>query len=212
MLLVALAMVGFSGCGGSDSEPAPAPAPTTEPVSLSKADLISEGDAICAEVNAAIGALQASTTTAESDKAEQVAGFYRSLAERLEKLGTPDDGPAPEEVIAALNDLADPASGSTDPATFQEAAGAYGFTDCADGPSAPVSTGSDTGTVPSETPDAGSTYEAPAPETTPAPAPAPAPDTGGVTPDAPDTGGAAPPAGGSGGSSGGSGTGGIGPG
>lgn len=213
VLAATFLVVGFAGCGGSDDpEPAPAPAAITEPEALTRADLIAQGDGLCAEVNAAVGTILNSTTVSDSDKASQVSELYAGLAERLAKLGKPDDGPAPTEVIAAVRQLADPATGDEGASSLSDAAAAYGFTDCGEGPSAPVSTATDAGSSGATSPDAGTTSEAPAPTPAPAPAPAPAPSTGGVTPDAPSTGGAAPPSGGStGGSSGGS-TGGIGPG
>lgn len=206
-------IAGLSACGGGDdSEPAPAPVTATEPAALTKAELVSQGDGLCAEVNAAVGTILNSTTLSDSDKASQVSELYSGLADRLEKLGTPDDGPAPTEVIAAVRDLADPTTGEEGAAALSDAATAYGFTDCAESPEAPVSAGPDTGATGTTTPDAGTTGGTPATTPAPAPAPAPAPSTGGVTPDAPATGGAAPPSGGStGGTTGGS-TGGIGPG
>jgi len=206
-LATATVTIFLAGCGGSDSAPPPPPAPAPEPATLSKADLISQGDGLCAEVNAAIGTIQNSTTIAESDKVSQVSELYSGLADRLEKLGTPDDGEAPADVVAALRELGDPA-GTGDPAAFQDAARTYGFIECAGGPSAPAVPDTSGSTTPSTSPDTGQTYETPES----APAPAPAPETGGVTPDAP-SGGTAPPSSGSGSpGSGGSGTGGIGPG
>lgn len=192
VLIVSAVLAGsLAACGGSSDEPAPAPAAAPEPAAMTKADLISQGDSICAEVNAAIGSIAESTTTAESDKASQVSELYGGLADRLEKLGTPDDGPPPTEVITALRELADDPEGDGEPAAFQEAAETYGFSSCAEGPAAPTSAGTDDGSgadggVPAEPePAAPETYEAPAPAPEPAPAPAPAPDTGGVNPDAP---------------------------
>lgn len=208
-LAVSTLVLGVAGCGGSDdATPPPATETVQEPVALTKTELITQGDGICAEVNAAIGSIEAATTTSETDKAGQVAALYGGLADRLEKLGAPSDGPAPEEMIAALRQLADAGAETADPETFHRAAEEYGFTDCAEAASAP------SGDVPGgTTTDPG--YEAPAPAPEPAPAPAPAPDTGGVSPTPPATGGASPPADGTGGSTGGSGggaTGGIGPG
>jgi len=201
---VVLIGAGVVGCGGGDDEPpAPATATTgpTETVALTTEELIDEGDAICAEVNAAIGTIDASTAD-ETSKAEQRADLYDGVAERLGELGTPSDGEAPEDVIAAAEDLAD---GGTDVRAFQTAAEEYGFTDCAEAPEMPeVSTGAggDPGTatdpgaatapeepyVPpaTETP-AEPTPSAPAapsgggvaPAPTPAPTPAPSPSTGG---------------------------------
>lgn len=217
MLLAATTVsLAAAGCGGGD-ESAPAPAPVeqpAEPAALTKDELISQGDGICAEVNAAVGTIDGSTIIAESDKLKQKGDLYAGLADRLEELGTPSDGEAPTEVIAALR--GDPgAESGVDLAAFQEAATAYGFTECAEAPVAPVpeSAGAESpaGTESTDSSPGGeSTYTEPAPPA-PAPAPAPAPsETGGVNPDAGSgTGGTG--GGGGGGSSGGS-SGGIGPG
>lgn len=216
LLLSAVLSAAVAGCGGGDgSEDAPAPAPvetTTDATAndLTKDELIQQGDDICAEVNAAVGTINSSTTADASVQETQVAGIYSGMAQSLDELGTPTDGDAPTDVIEAAQALAD--SGSADGATalsdFQTAATEYGFTTCADAPSAPSSSSAPAGTDPSATPDAGSVPAAPAPAPAPAPAapPATAPPAsgGGVAP-------AAPPSTG-GGSSGGSSSGGISPG
>ncbi len=123
--------------------------PVEQPVApdLTQAELISAGDGICAEVNAAIGTIQTIETTDETVQANQIADLYAGVAERLDGLGTPSDGDAPTAVIAAATELGDPAN--PDPtaalAEFQTAASTYGFTECAEDPAAPVSTGGDTG-------------------------------------------------------------------
>ncbi len=206
LALMLLAPVGLAACGGGDEE-ASAPAPVEEPAStsLTQSELISAGDGICAEVNAAIGTIQSIETTDASVQTTQIADLYAGVAERLDGLGAPSDGDPPSDVIAAATALGDPTG--SDPTTalaeFQAAATAYGFTDCAEDPAAPISTGPDsdggTGT------DGGTVEPAPAPEPEPAPAPAPEPAPaptepptgGGVTPNPPDSGG------GTGGSSGG---------
>jgi len=202
---------GLAACGGSDDEdPPPATATTgaAEPAALTTESLIEQGDAICAEVNAALGSI-ASSTADETTKSSQLASIYDGLAERLGQLGTPTDGDPPTDVIAAVQDLAD---GTGDTAELTAAAEDYGFTDCAEAPEATSyptdSTGTDTGdatgTVPEET------YTPPATEAPPAPAPpATTPPSGG------GTGGGvapAPPPTSGGSSSGGAASGGIGPG
>jgi hypothetical protein len=209
LILLILAPAGVAACGGGDEE-ASAPAPAEEPAAttLTRSELISAGDGICAEVNAAIGTIQASEVSDETVKTTQIADLYAGVAERLDGLGTPSDGEAPSDVIAAATALGDPAA--TDPdaalAEFQAAAAEYGFTDCAEDPAAPVATdgdggaGADSGTGTGS--DGGTVEPAPppAPEPTPAPTPAPTePPTGGGV--APDSGGGS--GGGSGGSSGG---------
>lgn len=204
--------LGLAACGGDDGdEAAPEATATTTPemVALTTQELIDEGDSICREVNAAIGSIEASAAD-ESTKSSQITDIYDGLAERLGELGTPSDGEAPDDVIAAARELA---AGAGDATEFQEAATAYGFEDCGEGPVAtsyPDSTG--TVTVPGEVestesyvpPPVESVPEAPPPVTTP-----PADTGGGVAPSAPDTGGGSTPGGGS---STGAGSGGIGPG
>lgn len=205
LLLVAAGSLAAAGCGGSDDEkPPPAPAATTDTAtSLTKAELIADGDGICAEVNAAVGSISSSTTADEAIKSSQIADIYSGLAERLDGLGTPSDGDAPTQVVQAAKTLAD--SGASDGGTaledFQTAATDYGFNDCADAPAAPSSSASGSSTAPSTGSDSGSVPAEPAPApATPAPAPAPAapappPAGGGVVPSSP------PPSSGGGGSS-----------
>lgn len=159
LLGAALALAGCGG-GGDDSTTAAAPVETTETQpTLTKADLISQGDAICAEVNAAVGTLGASETEA-SDQVSQSADLYGGMVERLQALGTPDDAEGYEEFADAADELAQASSDaelasargdeeglaaaqedvSSSLATFQEAAASYGFEDCAEAPSAPETT------------------------------------------------------------------------
>ena len=201
VLAVAAVTLGAAGCGGDDGESAPETAPVTTTdtaTSITTDELISDGNNICSEVNAAVGTINASTTTDEAIRETQISDIYAGLAERLDGLGTPTDGEAPTAVIEAAVDLSE--STSTDGATaleaFQTAATDYGLTVCAEAPAAPTSSGS-TVTPPTDSGTATPVPVEPAPvpvEPAPAPAPAPAPDTGGgVVPDAPapapDTGG-----------------------
>lgn len=201
--------IGLSACGGSDNSsetPAPAVTTTEATVALTTDDLISQGDAICAEVNAALGAIEASTAD-ETTKSGQIAEIYDGLAQRLGDLGTPTDGEPPTEVIAAAQDLAD---GSSDTAALETAAADYGFTDCAEAPTATSYPGGSTETGSGGT-DSTGTYAPPATDTVPdttTPAPAPPPTTGGgVAPTTPDPGTST-----GGSSGGGASSGGIGPG
>ena len=204
LLLVLLAPVGIAACGGDDEEAA-APEPVEQPVTpdLTMDELVSAGDGICAEVNAAIGTIQTIETTDETVQSDQIADLYAGVAERLEGLGTPSDGEAPTAVIAAATELGDPAIADPEAtlAEFQTAASAYGFSDCAEDPAAPVSTGTDTdtgaGTGTDDATDGGTDGATVDPAPAPAPAPAEPPTGGGVAPSQPDSGG------GSGGSSGG---------
>jgi hypothetical protein len=153
-LLTALAV---SGCGGGGDETESTTTPTIEePTALTKDELIEEGDEVCAEVNAAVGALSASETEAEpGDQTEKVANLYTGMVERLQDLGTPegDDGSyadfmeAAEELAkvegeaklaAEREDLEamGEASGEAEVALeeFQSQAAIYGFEDCSEGP------------------------------------------------------------------------------
>lgn len=203
--LLVLGPIGLAACGGG-SEDTAAPVTTTETVpELTQADLVSAGDGICAEINAAVGTIQASETSDETVQAAQIADLYAGLAERLDSLGSPSDGEPPTDVIAAADDLGDPENIDREAslAEFQQAAADYGFTDCADSPEAPVSnvdgsgidSGSGTG---SDTATDGGVEPTPVPE--PEPAPVDPSTGGGVVPVPPDSGGGS---GGSGGSSGG---------
>jgi hypothetical protein len=155
----ALALAGCGG-GGDDGTTAAAPVETTEAQpTLTKDELIAQGDAICAEVNAAVGTLGASETEA-SDQVSQAADLYGGMVERLQALGTPDDTEGYEAVADTADELAQATSDaelasergdeealaaaqedvSSSLAAFQEAAASYGFEDCAEAPSAPEAT------------------------------------------------------------------------
>jgi hypothetical protein len=152
----ALALAGCGGGGGGDTTAA-APVTTEETTpTLSKDELISQGDAICAEVNAAVGTV-VSSETETSDQVSQVSDLYSGMVERLQGLGTPDEAAGFEEFAEAADKLAQAASDAAlasargdeealstsqsevDSAlvSFQEAASAYGFEDCSEAPSAP---------------------------------------------------------------------------
>ncbi len=227
---VAAALVA-AGCGGGDdsSETTIADTPTTGAASgLSKDEYIQQGDAICAEVNAAVGAVDASATD-EADRLGQTADLYEGMIERLRGLGTPDDDAGLDDMLTAGDDLVQAtrdaelaaqrgddsslaeAEVSSNLENFQAEAGDYGFDDCAaEGalvvpgtpgaePAAPV--------TPTE-PVTPTAPVVPTEPVTPAPAPAPTP-----APPPPPTGGAGSGGGGTGGGSGGSGgSGGVGPG
>jgi hypothetical protein len=156
-LLAALAVV--SGCGGGDSsETTAAPVETAETTALTKAELILQGDAICAEVNAAVGTVS-STGTDTAARVAQEAGLYSGMVERLKGLGAPsDDTGGYQEFIGAAEQLAQAESNaqlaaergeeagletaeseaSSALSAFQAAAQSYGFERCGEEPSAPV--------------------------------------------------------------------------
>jgi hypothetical protein len=160
---VALLAVLIAGCGGGGGEDSTAAsAETTEATALSKAELIEQGDAICAEVNAAVGAA-GSTSSGTGEAVVQVAGLYSGMVERLKELGPPKEESAGySEFIAAAGALAQAegnvklayereeseelTTASTEVATalakFESAAREFGFEKCAEAPTAPSPSGS----------------------------------------------------------------------
>jgi hypothetical protein len=239
-LVAALALVAVAaGCGGDDdgeTTAAPAPPPET-PTALSKEELIAQGDAICAEVNAAVGTVDA---TSSEDAASQVAELYTGMVDRLEDLGQPsDDAAGYDEVIATAEQLAQAqsdvrlaaergeaegvataeAEASAALSSFQEAAGSYGLQECGEGPSAPAPGAAPVEAGGGEEEAAEGVEEEEAPEEIAPEEVEEAPETGGAG--SVDEEGEAPPAGGgaeagggapSGGETGGGSAGGIGPG
>lgn len=157
LVLGALAALAIVGCGGGGDETETTTPTVEEPTALSKEELIAEGDDVCAEVNAAVGALTASEVTegSASEEAEKVANLYTGMVERLRDLGTPegDDG-SYSKVMEAAEELAkvegeaklaaeredleglEEARGQAAVALeeFQDQAGIYGFEDCGEGP------------------------------------------------------------------------------
>jgi hypothetical protein len=159
LALLAAGLLALAGCGGGgDEETTAAPATTTEsPSKLSKQELIAQGDAICAEVNAAVGTVDASEAEG-SAQVSQASDLYSGMVERIKDLREPSEAAGYSEFIAAADNLAQAENdaklaferneeaalaGAQEEASsaledFQEAASAYGFQDCAEGPSAPV--------------------------------------------------------------------------
>lgn len=133
---------------------------TAVPRALSKAELIEQGDAICGEVNAAVGGV-GSSGTENSSPASQAAGLYSGMVASLNNLGTPQETDGYAEFSSAAEELAkaedevklasergdtaglEAAESSASEAltSFQNAAGEYGFEDCSEGPSAPATSG-----------------------------------------------------------------------
>jgi hypothetical protein len=159
--LAALVLAGCGGGGGEDSTAAPA-ATTETTAPLSKAELVSQADGICAEVNAAVGTV-GSTSSEASAQAAQVAGLYGGMVERIKDLGPPSEGTggyaefissaealvqaeddvklaAEREEGAALEEAEAEASSAL--SSFQSAATTFGFADCAEAPEAPTPTSS----------------------------------------------------------------------
>jgi head-tail adaptor len=171
-LLVLAALVGLviAGCGGGGGgESTETTATVEEPQKLSKAELIEQGDEVCAETNAAVGALSgAETEASSSEQDEKVANLYTGMIERLQELGAPEGAEsgysefmeageelakvegevklaAEREDIAALEE----AKIESEPQLeeFEERAEDFGFEDCSKGPGAVTPAGG-AGTTP----------------------------------------------------------------
>jgi hypothetical protein len=200
LALVALAIAGCGGGGGDDSSESTA-STVAAPKALSKAELIEQGDAICAEVNAAVGSIGSGSAEA-TGPAVQAADLYSGMIASLNNLGTPEESEGYAEFSSAAEELAKTedevkaASEGEDSTTlataesnaavalesFQEAAGEYGFEDCSEGPTAPVASGTEAGAEEESGIEEGGVEAAPETEVAPEevePAPEPAPETGG---------------------------------
>jgi hypothetical protein len=237
LLLAALVALAIAGCGGGGGETETTTATTTEePEKLTKAELIEQGDDICAETNAAVGALDSEPEeTAVPETIEKTANLYTGMVERLQELGTPEGDEssymkfteaaeelakvegevklaAEREDTAALGEAATEATPALE--EFQTQAEIYGFEQCSEGPGAVTPSGtSGTG----EEPEGGveeeggveaePEFEEAAPEEEIVPEEEVAPETGGA-----GGGAEVAPEGGGGGETGGSESGGVGPG
>jgi hypothetical protein len=228
--VAALLIAGCGGGGSSDSSESTA-STVAAPKALSKAELIEQGDAICAEVNAAVGSV-GSSSTENSSPASQAAQLYSGMVASLNNLGTPQETDGYSEFSGAAEELAktedevklaaergdtaglEAAESSASEAltSFQNAASEYGFKDCSEGPSAPATSGpsSESGEAEIGGEEAEAIEpEAVEPEVEVEAAPEVAPETGGAGGTAEGGGTAGAPEGG--GTTGGS-SGGIGPG
>jgi hypothetical protein len=162
LVLGVLAALLVAGCGGGGDETETTTTPTVEePAALTEEELIEQGDGICAEVNAAVGALSASESEEASatGDSEKIANLYLGMVERLQELGTPegDSGDyakfmeaaeelakvegelklaAEREDVAAVEEKGQEAAGALE--EFQSQAAIYGFEDCSDEPGAPA--------------------------------------------------------------------------
>jgi len=224
--LFAAALI-VAGCGGGGSSTESTVATTTATTTaLTKAELIEQGDAICAEVNAAVGSVGASSAETSSPSA-QAAELYSGMVASLKNLGTPQEAAGYSELTTAADELATAegevklasergdsagletaeSNASAALASFQEAAQEYGFKECTEGPRAPTTSAPEAGGTGSAEAPEESEVEAVEPEAEPAPEAAPETGgAGGATEGGGTTGG-----GGGGGSTGGE-SGGIGPG
>jgi hypothetical protein len=170
VLLVALATVAIAGCGGGGGETESTATTTAEPQKLTKAELIEQGDDVCAEVNAAVGALDSEPEeSAVPATIEKTANLYTGMVERLQELGAPKGAEssftsfseaaeelakvegevklaAEREDTAALGEAATKAAPAIE--EFETQAEAYGFEQCSQGPGAPTpsTSGGSTGT------------------------------------------------------------------
>jgi hypothetical protein len=222
--LALAAILALAGCGGGSSTASTQATTETTPT-LSKAQLITQGDAICAEVNAAVGSVGNSEAGVQ-DQITQVSSLYTGLVERLKGLGEPSETAGYSEFIAAAEALAkveDEAKLAAERADttalgeaatraapaleeFESAAGAYGFKSCSEEPSAPAPSGTTEGSTGGEEESAPEVSEEAEVEAEPEAAP----ETGGEEV-APESGGTGT-GGGGGEESGGGSSGGIGPG
>src|ERR1700710_1807932 len=103
-LALPLAALAIAGCGGGgDSTETTAATMETTPA-LPKAERISQGDAICGEVNAAVGSI-GSREIEVPEQITQVAGLYIGMVERLKGLGAPAEDAGYAELIEAADEL-----------------------------------------------------------------------------------------------------------
>ena len=209
LLLMALMALVVAGCGGGGDETETTTPTVEEPAALTQDELIEQGDGICAEVNAAVGALTSSESeeAGSPEQSEKVANLYLGMVERLQDLGSPEEADsnftkfseateqlakvegelktaAAEEDIAAMEEASQEASAALE--EFQSQAAIYGFEDCSDEPGAlPTPAGS------GETAPGGEEFEGeeggvepeyvePAPEEEIVPEEEVAPETGGA--------------------------------
>src|SRR3954452_17873174 len=92
LVLAALPVAGCGGGGGDETETTTTPT-VEETTALTKAELIEQGDGICAEVNAAVGALSSSEIeeAGRPEESEKVANLYLGMVDRLQGLGAPEE-------------------------------------------------------------------------------------------------------------------------
>lgn len=168
LLLAALVALAIAGCGGGGGETETTATTTTEePEKLTKAELIEQGDDICAETNAAVGALDSEPEEAAVPATiEKTANLYTGMVERLQELGAPEGAEskftgfmeaaeelakvegevklaAEREDTVALGEAATKSAPALE--EFETEAEAYGFEQCSQGPGAPTPSGTSAG-------------------------------------------------------------------
>jgi hypothetical protein len=163
LLLAALAAVVVAGCGGGGGDETTDEAATTveEPQKLTKTELIEQGDDICAETNAAVGALSSEIEASSlPETAEKTSNLYIGMVEGLQDLGAPEGAEssftgfmeAAEEFAKVEGEVKlaieredttalGEASTEAGPALeeFETQAETYGFEQCSEGPHASLS-------------------------------------------------------------------------
>jgi hypothetical protein len=164
LILGALVALAIAGCGGGGDETETTTPTVEEPTALTRDELIEQGDGVCAEVNAAVGALSGSETpeSTPGDSTEKVANLYIGMVERLQDLGAPEgeeadyakfmeageelakvEGEAKlaaeREDVAAMEEKGQEAAAALE--SFQSQAAIYGFEDCSDEPGLPTPAG-----------------------------------------------------------------------
>ncbi|MDX6635179.1 MAG: hypothetical protein QOF06_1382 [Solirubrobacterales bacterium] len=209
LILAALAALAIAGCGGGGDETETSTPTVEEPAALTKDELIEQGDGICAEVNAAVGALSGSETseTTAGGSTEKIANLYTGMVERLQDLGAPEgeeadyakfmeageelakvEGEAKlaaeREDVAAMEEKGQEAAAALE--SFQSEAAIYGFEDCSDEPGLVTPAGGGEATPGGEEFEGGEEggvepeYVEPAPEEEIVPEEEVAPETGGA--------------------------------
>jgi hypothetical protein len=156
ILALVLAASGCGGGGSSSTTTAKKPKQEAAP-KLSKAQFITQGDAICGEVNTAIGSVGESAAESSS-QTSQIANLYVGMVQSLQRLGQPSETTGYSDFMGAAEELANvenevkAAAEKENPALAEEAgqkavpaveefeqqAAVYGFKDCSEGPHAPV--------------------------------------------------------------------------
>jgi hypothetical protein len=177
LALALLAALLVAGCGGGGDDTTAETQETTveERQPLTQAELISQGDAICGEVNAAVGAIGADEEGDIETQTIEVANLYIGMIESLQALGKPSDTEGYDEFWAAAEEFAKvenevkaaaeagesealgEAATAAAPALeeFQAQAAIYGMEECSEQPSAPPVTGTSGGGAEGEVEEGG---------------------------------------------------------